>query len=276
MNYRYHRTYRGPIQGVIFDWAGTTIDHGCIAPAVTFAAVFEQHGVPITVLEARGPMGTHKRRHIELLLEDRAIAKRWEAVHGKAPGEADVESLYQAFVPLQLETLARYATLIPGALKNIQALRDRGCRIGSTTGYTVDMMAINRPLAAEQGYTPDSVLCAEEMPAGRPYPHMCLQNAINLGISTVEACVKVDDTTTGIEAGLSAGMWTIGLACSGNEVGLSHADWTALDQKAQARLRAPAYEKHLRAGAHFVVDSIADIMPCIDEIEGRLRRGEKP
>jgi len=276
MHYRYQRSYRGPIQGVIFDWAGTTIDHGCVAPAVTFAEVFERHGVPISILEARGPMGTHKRRHIELLLEDDAIAKRWQAVHGKAPGEADIESLYQAFVPLQLETLAHYAKLIPGALENINALRARGCKIGSTTGYTVAMMAVNRPLAAAQGYVPDSVLCAEEMPAGRPFPHMCLQNAINLGISTVEACVKVDDTTTGIDAGLSAGMWTIGLACSGNEVGLSHEAWTALEPAEQARLRARAYDKHIRAGAHFVIDSIADIMPCIDEIEARLRRGEKP
>ena len=34
--------------------------------------------------------------------------------------------------------------------------------------------------------------------AGRPaLPHMCLENVIHLGVSTVEACVEVDDTRPG-------------------------------------------------------------------------------
>jgi phosphonoacetaldehyde hydrolase len=31
-----------------------------------------------------------------------------------------------------------------------------------------------------------------------------------------------------------------------------------------------------QSGAHYVVDSITDIMPCIDDIEARLARGERP
>jgi phosphonoacetaldehyde hydrolase len=105
---------------------------------------------------------------------------------------------------------------------------------------------------------------------------MCLQNAINLGIDCVAACVKVDDTVPGVEEGLNAGMWSIGLAVSGNEVGLSLAEWQALPSGQQAALRERAYRRMLQSGAHYVVDTIADLMPCIDAIEARLGRGERP
>jgi phosphonoacetaldehyde hydrolase len=155
-------------------------------------------------------------------------------------------------------------------------LRARGIRIGSTTGYTTEMTAINLRDAARQGYEPDSTVSASEMPAGRPYPFMCLQNAINLQVDCVQACVKVDDTIPGVEEGLNAGMWSIGLAVSGNEVGLSLAEWEALPPDAQAARRERAYRRMLQSGAHYVVDTIADLMPCIDDIEQRLRRGERP
>jgi phosphonoacetaldehyde hydrolase len=70
-------------------------------------------------------------------------------------------------------------------------------------------------------------------------------------------------------------MWTVGLAVSGNEVGLSLADWTALPADDRARRRARAHERIRQCGAHYVVDSIADLMPCIDDIQARIDRGER-
>jgi phosphonoacetaldehyde hydrolase len=105
---------------------------------------------------------------------------------------------------------------------------------------------------------------------------MCLQNVINLQVSPVEACVKIDDTVPGIEEGLNAGMWTIGLAISGNEVGLSLKDWTALPEAEKQARRQRAYDRMWKGGAHYVVDTIADVLPCFDTIDARLARGEKP
>jgi phosphonoacetaldehyde hydrolase len=138
------------------------------------------------------------------------------------------------------------------------------------------MTAINRRDAERQGYVPDSTVSASEMPAGRPYPFMCLQNAINLQVDTVAACVKVDDTVPGIYEGLNAGMWTVGLAISGNEVGMSLDEWTALDDADREIRRNRAFDRMKSSGAHYVVDTIADLMPCIEDIEARLKRGEKP
>jgi phosphonoacetaldehyde hydrolase len=243
---------------------------------VVFIEVFERQGVPISMAEARAPMGAHKRVHIEQITKADAVSRRWQEAHGRLPGDDDVQAMFEDFVPRQLECLSSYSELIPGTLETVAALRQRGIRIGSTTGYTTEMTAINLRDAERQGYKPDSTVSASEMPAGRPYPFMCLQNAISLGVDCVQACVKVDDTIPGVEEGLNAGMWSVGLAVSGNEVGLSLADWQALPAAEQQAKRERAYRRMLQSGAHYVVDTIADLVPCIEDIEARLRRGERP
>jgi phosphonoacetaldehyde hydrolase len=276
MSYTYRRVYRGPIEAVLLDWAGTTMDFGCMAPAVVFVEVFSRQKVPITMDEARAPMGAHKRVHIQKITELDAVRARWQGAHGRAPDDDDVESMFKEFVPLQLECLSLYSELIPGTLEAVAGLRQRGIKIGSTTGYTTPMMEINLRDAERQGYRPDSTVCASDVPAGRPYPYMCLQNAINLGITTVDACVKVDDTVPGVEEGLNAGMWTVGLAVSGNEVGLTLDEWRKLAPPEQRVKRERAHRRLLQAGSHYVVDTIADLMPCIDDIQARIRRGDQP
>ncbi len=276
MSFRYARSYRGPIQAVLLDWAGTTMDHGCIAPAVVFIEVFKRQGVPIAMEEARAPMGAHKRVHIQRITELDGVRARWRAKFGRLPTDDDVERMFKAFVPLQVECLSDYSELIPGALDAVKAVRKRGIKIGSTTGYNTEMMAVNLRDAKKQGYEPDVTVCASDVPMGRPYPFMCLLNAIKLQVSPVEACVKVDDTRPGIEEGLNAGMWTVGLAMSGNEIGLSLKDLKALPRAERETKRAGAYTRMYQTGAHYVVDGIGDLMPCLDDIERRLAAGEKP
>jgi phosphonoacetaldehyde hydrolase len=276
MSFSYERRYRGRIQAVILDWAGTTMDYGCMAPAVVFVEVYKRRGVPITMEEARAPMGAHKRVHIQRISELDGVRRRWQEVHGRPPTDDDVGRMFADFVPLQLACLSEYSALIPGTLEAVGAMRARGIRIGSTTGYLRDMMEINLREAKLQGYEPDSTVCASDVPAGRPYPYMCLQNVINLQVSPVAACVKVDDTVPGVEEGLNAGMWTVGLAMSGNEIGLPLAELAALDPEDRERRRQRAYTRLRQAGAHYVIDSLADVVPCLDDIEARLARGERP
>jgi len=276
MTFRYRRSYHGAIRAVLLDWAGTTMDFGCMAPAVVFVEVFKRQGVPITMEEARAPMGAHKRVHIQRITEIDAVRRRWQERHGRPPTDEDVAVMFADFVPLQLKCLSDYSELIPGTLEAVAAMRARGAKIGSTTGYTTEMMQINLADAAKQGYVPDSTVCASDVPAGRPFPHMCLQNVINLGVSPVEACVKIDDTRPGIEEGLNAGMWTIGLAVSGNEIGLPLARWREVPAAERERMRDAAYVRMYQSGAHYVVDDITGVAPCLDDIEARLARGERP
>ena len=276
MEFIFHRTYRGPLKAVLLDWAGTTMDYGCMAPAVVFMEVFQRKGVEITIGEAREPMGAHKKVHIRQISKDEAVAARWEKKHGRKPNEADVEAMFKDFIPLQLQCLAQYADLIPGTLEAVAEFRRRGLKIGSTTGYTQEMMDILQAEAKRRGYVPDSTVCATQVPAGRPHPYMCLQNAINLQTYPMEAFVKVGDTLPDIEEGLNAGMWTVGLAKTGNEIGLPEQEIAALDPETRTARLERAYKRMHQAGAHYVVDGIAEVVPLLDQIAARLAAGERP
>ena len=194
MDFVFQRSYRGALKAIILDWAGTTMDYGCFAPAVVFMEVFQRKAVGITIEQAREPMGAHKKVHIGQIAGNEEVARNWEKVHRRKPDGNDVDEMFRDFVPLQLHCLADYADLIPGALEAVQEFRRRGMKIGSTTGYTGEMMALLQEEASKRGYVPDSTVCATQVPAGRPHPWMCLQNAMNLQIYPMEAFVKVGDT----------------------------------------------------------------------------------
>ena len=276
MDMMYHREYRGPLKAVLLDWAGTTMDYGCYAPAVVFVAVYKKHGVEITMAEAREPMGAHKKVHIRKISQIPRVAGRWREVHGRGCTEQDVDAMFADFIPMQLACLADYADLIPGCVEAVAAFRRRGLKIGSTTGYMVEMMEILLREAKARGYEPDATVCAAEVPAGRPEPWMCLRNAERLGVYPMEAVVKIGDTLPDIAEGLNAGMWTIGLAKTGNEVGLTAQEIEQADPREMAYRLGRARQRMAQAGSHYVVDGIWDCDPIIDDINARLSRGEKP
>jgi len=226
--------------------------------------------------EARVPMGAHKKVHIRKISQLDSVSKRWEEIHGRKPNEDDVDEMFADFVPLQLACLADYSDLIPGTLEAVTHFRERGLKIGSTTGYLPEMMAMLKEEASQRGYGPDSSVCAGDVPAGRPEPWMCLENAKNLGVYPMESIVKVDDTLPGIDEGLNAGMWSIGLAKTGNEIGLNQEEIEALTaDELQVKLEG-AYRRMWQVGAHYVVDGIWDVPIVLDLIDERLSRGERP
>ena len=271
MEYIYQRKYRGPIKLVILDWAGTTIDYGCYAPAVVFIEVFKRRGVDITMAQARIPMGLKKIDHIRAILKQDEVAQLWRQVHGREGTEDDVRDMFEKdFVPLQIECIGNYAKLIPGTAEAVNELRSRGIKIGSTTGYFTEAMEICYREAKKQGYVPDSSVCSSDVPAGRPEPWMVFGNMQKLRIFPPEAVVKVDDTKPGIEEGLNAGVWTIGLSKTGNEVGLNEEELAKLPEEVVRRKIATAEEGLLKTGAHYVVESIADVPDVVLKIEERM------
>lgn len=276
MSFTYVRKYTGPVTAVVFDWAGTMIDYGSLAPVKAFTTLFANNGVEITTAEARGPMGVEKREHIVQLLAMPRVREAWVAAHGSEPTEADIDRLYVDFIPVQTAVIAERSTLIPGAAETVAFLRENGIKVGGNTGYASDMIQEMLKRAAEQGYAPESCVCATDVPRGRPYPHMLWKNLLELEVEAVQSVVKVDDTIAGIDEGLNAGAWTVGLAVSGNEVGLDLNEWDALSEEEQDAKRAIAYARFQKAGAHYVIDSVADLPAVIEDIEMRLAEGEQP
>ena len=266
--------YRGRLTAVIFDWAGTTVDYGSRAPAGVFVEVFRRRDVPITVEQARGPMGLHKRDHLAALLAMPPVEALWRERHGAAPGEGDIDALYAELVVLQTACLPDYADVIPGTLEAVAECRRRGLKIGSTTGYNGEMLSVLSREAARHGYEPDCAISVDDVPAGRPHPYMCYLAAIRLQAYPMESMVKVGDTVPDIQEGQNAGMWTVAVAKTGNEIGLSQAEVAALPPQDLAERLERARGR--LAGAHYVIDGVGDLPPVLDAIEARLAQGERP
>ncbi|MFZ5881962.1 MAG: phosphonoacetaldehyde hydrolase [Chloroflexota bacterium] len=276
MDFVYQRSYRGPVKAVILDWAGTAVDFGSFAPTAVFLRLFAKRGVKITAADARSGMGLMKKDHLRTILARPSVAEAWKAAHGAPATEADIKDLFENFIPLQLSVLKDYADPIPGLLDVMEELRSQGIQVGSTTGYIRSMMEVLAPAAAQKGYSPDAIVCPDEVPAGRPYPWMCYENAIRLGVYPMQALVKVGDTLPDIEEGLNAGMWTVGLSLTGNLLGLSESELEALPEAERDQARTRVEAQLYGAGAHYVVDGIWDLMDALDDIEYRLSLGERP
>jgi phosphonoacetaldehyde hydrolase len=272
----YRRSYRGPLQAAILDWAGTAVDFGSFAPAAAFVKLFESRGVTITSAHARSGMGLMKKDHLRVIFSQPEVRDRWCSLYGRMPTEEDVDSLYSEFEPMQLASVAEYATPIPGLLDAVSTFRKRGLKIGTTTGYTRPMMDVLLPAAERYGYRPDAAVSATDVPAGRPYPWMAFANAMQLNIFPMEAMVKVGDTIPDIDEGLNAGMWTVGIVLSGNLMALTERELAALPEDEVDRRRSAIQSQFYKAGAHYVVDTIADVPELIDEIDERLGFGERP
>jgi phosphonoacetaldehyde hydrolase len=274
----YNRMYKGPIKLVVLDWAGLTVDYGCFAPAVVFIEVFRRKGIDISMEQARGPMGRYKRDHIKCIFEWYPdVSAKWREEHGRGWTEEDVDDMFvNLFKPMQLEVIRDYSKLIPGTLETVNWLRERGIKIGSTTGYFKEAAQINLEEAAKQGYEPDVAFCSDDVPAGRPSPWMVMRNMMETNVFPPAAVVKVDDTVVGVEEGLNAGTWAVGVSKTGTLVGLNEEEIKNTPQAKLESMVEAANDKHRRAGAHHVIEGISQLPQVVLEIEERLRRGEKP
>jgi phosphonoacetaldehyde hydrolase len=260
----------------VFDWAGTTIDFGCMAPAGAFVDVFAAKGVSVTPAEARGPMGLHKKDHIRAMLGTEAVGQKWRKATGRAWTETDVEELYRAVTPLQLEAVARHSELIPGVVSTVNELRRRGMKIAATTGYFRQAADAVLAAAKRQGYEPDFHVCADDVPAGRPAPWMIFRCMEALNVYPPAAVVKVGDTVIDIEDGRNAGCWSVGVVDSSNEMGLTGAELNALSEAQCDARRERILNRYWDAGAHASVTDITDLPEIIDALNERLAKGEHP
>ena len=274
--YRLERRYTGKVKAVVMDWAGTMIDHGCCAPVHVFVEAFRSQGVVVTEAEAREPMGKAKWEHIHTMAQMPSVKARFIEKHGREPQNSDIDTMYERFLPLLLETVGQFAEPIPGVLETLNTLKARGIRHGSSTGYPRAAMDRVLPKVATLGLAPEVVLTSSDAKMGRPAPYLIFEAMQRLEVLQVQSVVKVDDSPFGLEAARNAGCWAVGLAASGNLMGLSVAELAALAPEERAERTSAARVRLEQSGAHFVIDSVADLIPVIDEIEARLANGVSP
>jgi phosphonoacetaldehyde hydrolase len=255
------------IKAVVFDWAGTVVDYGSLAPVKAFEKVFREEGIHLTDEEIRKPMGLSKREHIRKLFEIPWVSNHWVETYNRKPSEEDIDVLYREFESTLFKILPDFSEPISGSVQVVDDLRRMGIKIGSTTGYTTEMIETVAKTAKTFGFEPDTVVTSDNFPGGRPYPWMCYQTAIDLQVYPMNRMVKVGDTVTDIQEGINAGMWTVAIVKGSNELGLSRQQVEEMDPVRLKELMEIVEENFYEAGADFVIDEIGGFVEVIEEID---------
>jgi phosphonoacetaldehyde hydrolase len=266
-----HTVPAGRLKALVLDWAGTTVDFGSLAPARTMQRLFARLDIALTEQETRQHMGLPKKEHIRGILSIPRMRDAWRDLRGCVPGDADVDEMYAEFIPMQFSCLVEYSAVIPGVAEAVESFRRRGLKIGSTTGYTRAMLDLLLKTSGQQGYTPDCSLTPEEVGAGRPHPFMIYESAVRLQVYPLAAIAKIGDTPADIREGLNAGAWSIGVAGTGNSIGLSGDEFFALPEAERESRLTVARAELENAGAHYVVDSFDGLPAVLDDIDARLK-----
>jgi phosphonoacetaldehyde hydrolase len=251
---------------VVFDWAGTIVDFGSHAPMQAFVRLFAQYGIALSIEDARGPMGLPKWKHIHTLGHLPHISRQWEQKFNRPFSDADTDELYKIFTPMNAASVAHHSELIPGFLQTLNVLRDLGIKVGTTTGYNREIMNVVLPLAKEQGFTPDNLVCADDLAASRPSPLGMYQCFLDLNVWPATSVIKVDDTVPGLLEGYHSGCWTVGVIASGNEAGLTYEEWMNLREEEKEPVRTQVSEKLAAGKPNFLIDTVADLPEILNKI----------
>ncbi|MDR1508726.1 MAG: phosphonoacetaldehyde hydrolase, partial [Synergistaceae bacterium] len=247
------------IKAVIFDWAGTTVDYGCFAPLNAFIEAFSEAGVVPTLEETRAPMGLPKRDHIIEMLKGERLLGEFVKRNRREPGQGDVDEIYDKFELILFDLLGRHSELLPGVTDCVEALRGAGIVIGSTTGYTAEMMKVILPMAENMGYSPDSMICPDDVEKmGRPYPYMLWKNLQILKVSDIRKVIKVGDTASDIAEGKNAGCFTVGVLEGSSMLGLSPEEVKKISGAELASKKEIAASNYRNAGADAVLNDISE------------------
>jgi len=196
----------GTIKGIIYDFDGVIADSEALANTVLAERVTEL-GLPTTLPDAL----------------DRYMGKRWPEVIAAIEGGIG-RSLGPTFSDdVKAATLARFRTHlreVSGASDFIRRHSHLPHCIASSS--SADRLALSLEVLRLTEEFDGIVFSADLVPRGKPHPDIFLYAADKIGVAPAH-CLVIEDSRSGVLAGVAAGMTVLGL-CAGAHIQDGHAD----------------------------------------------------
>jgi len=237
--------------------------------------------------QAREPMGCHKKDHIRYILQNNNIRNKWISQYKYEATENDIENIYNLYTKIQLDILTTYCNPLPETYNTLELLKNIGIWIGTTTGFNREILDKILQIHTRFNNLIDSTITSDEVPVARPSPFMIYKNINkiqqldfdNKYLYKGRCIIKVDDTEVGIEEGINAGVWTIGVSKHSNLMG-EYTDNVEEYQKNEPynymRAIADIENRLYNAGANYVIDDISRLPHIITNINEKLELGFNP
>lgn len=257
------------IEAVVFDWTGTIADFGGSAVVQTVVESFADLGIALSAQSVYDvPAEGDSRDYLAAVAELPEVAQAFEEKHGRAVSDDDLAQLCRLFDEKCGEKLSEKTELLPYVVQTAESLAEEGIKIivgGDYSRAATDMLLA---AAQEKGLTPDIFVCPEDVENfARPYPYMIFRAMQQLRISEVAAVIKVGDTRADIEEGIAAGVWTVAVLEGSAELGMSAADYAALDDDEKENLKETLSDNFWAYGADFVINDMSELFEVIHAIE---------
>ncbi|HWE61011.1 MAG TPA: HAD family hydrolase [Chloroflexota bacterium] len=189
----------GPIDLVVFDMAGTTVDDAGNLVLTSLVEAARTCDLPGSADELNAMMGMNKREVFTILAERRAPA-------GSAEAGALAERALIAFIEHLRGVYERSLRPLPGAEDTFRFLRARGIKIATDTGFEAQIgsMIVDRLGWLDRGLI-DTAIFSTDVPRGRPAPYMIFRAMERLGVLDVRRVMKLGDSPADLEEGANAG-----------------------------------------------------------------------
>ena len=198
-----------PIELVVFDMAGTTVDDSVgTLPLVTVAMreAFKNHGINITPEQVNQFRGMEKKEAIKnLLFETRGSESDSSGIDESE--NTTLESIFKDFKLTLRSHLTHIDKEIPGTTETFQLLRSRGIKLAVGSGFPHDVVIA---LVEKLGWKDiiDFASSAENEGHGRPHPSLIHSAMRHCCVTDSKKVLKVGDTVIDVEEGKNAGCKT--------------------------------------------------------------------
>ncbi len=187
-----------PIQLVVFDLAGTTIeDKGAVVlnGLIETAHVYQLPGTPD---ELNALMGMNKRE-VFGLLADRLYPD--DVTHATQVAEQALAD----FIARMQTAYQNHLVAMPGAEETFAYLRARGIKIATDTGFDATIGGLIMERLDWPGRLIDLAVYSTDVSRGRPAPYMIFHAMEHLGVLDVRQVMKIGDSPADLEEGANAG-----------------------------------------------------------------------
>jgi phosphonatase-like hydrolase len=181
---------------VVFDLAGTTMqDDGAVA--ALFRATLASVGLESTEDEIAQVRGASKREAFRRFAGEGVLAER----------------LLDAFLSgLRQHYSNRPPREVPGAAAIFAWLHAEGTKVALNTGFETEMVKLLVDALGWGKATFDTIVCGDEVKAGRPSPAMIQESMRRVGLVDPATVMAVGDTVLDLQAGMAAQAgWVVGV-----------------------------------------------------------------
>lgn len=187
----------GPIQLVVFDMAGTTVDDGGMVLKCLVDTVHD-HDLSGEPKELNDLMGMNKREVFGMLAE-----RLYPTDYARAERVAD-EAL-ETFIARMKTAYEQHLAPIAGAETTFAFLRSRGIKIATDTGFDATIGGLIMERLNWLGRLVDLAVYSTDVSRGRPAPYMIFRAMEQLGVLDVRTVMKIGDSPADLEEGYNAG-----------------------------------------------------------------------